>query len=203
MKDDRELIFGRIRAAIAERGKRTPRPAGDPQALVVGKRLAGADPWEAFARNFTAVRGYYCDRIEHLAAFLAEKGVRRGYCDPALREAVGEALAGRFDIVYQYSRDAIDEIEFAVTRAKAVIAETGTIVLSDRTTSNRLAAVAPWVHVAAVSPEAIHPSLGEAIDDLGDDPNTIFVTGPSKTADVEGILIEGVHGPGEQVCLRL
>jgi L-lactate dehydrogenase complex protein LldG len=34
-----------------------------------------------------------------------------------------------------------------------------------------------------------------------EDPNVIWVTGPSKTADVEGILIEGVHGPGEQAVL--
>jgi L-lactate dehydrogenase complex protein LldG len=36
---------------------------------------------------------------------------------------------------------------------------------------------------------------------LGSDPNIIWCTGPSKTADVEGILIEGVHGPGVQIAL--
>jgi L-lactate dehydrogenase complex protein LldG len=36
---------------------------------------------------------------------------------------------------------------------------------------------------------------------MPDDPNIIWVTGPSKTADVEGILIQGVHGPGVQACL--
>ena len=35
----------------------------------------------------------------------------------------------------------------------------------------------------------------------GDSPNIMWCTGPSKTADVEGILIEGVHGPGEQIAL--
>ena len=43
--------------------------------------------------------------------------------------------------------------------------------------------------------------LPQAVAALGDDPNIIWCTGPSKTADVEGILIEGVHGPGVQIAL--
>ena len=41
----------------------------------------------------------------------------------------------------------------------------------------------------------------EAVAALGNDRNVIWCTGPSKTADVEGILIEGVHGPGAQITL--
>ena len=41
----------------------------------------------------------------------------------------------------------------------------------------------------------------QAVAALGSDPNVIWCTGPSKTADVEGILIEGVHGPGAQIAL--
>jgi L-lactate dehydrogenase complex protein LldG len=43
--------------------------------------------------------------------------------------------------------------------------------------------------------------LPQAVAGLGSDNNVIWVTGPSKTADVEGILIEGVHGPGVQIAL--
>ena len=45
--------------------------------------------------------------------------------------------------------------------------------------------------------------LSNAIAAFGDSPNIIWCTGPSKTADVEGILIEGVHGPGEQIALLM
>ena len=41
----------------------------------------------------------------------------------------------------------------------------------------------------------------EKRDLLGDSSNIVWATGPSKTADVEGILIEGVHGPGEEIAL--
>ena len=59
--------------------------------------------------------------------------------------------------------------------------------------------IAPPVHVALVRvtdivPDMIdywsmHPRPGES------GAATVFVTGPSKTADIEGILITGVHGP--------
>ena len=46
-------------------------------------------------------------------------------------------------------------------------------------------------------------TIPDAIAAFGDSPNIIWCTGPSKTADVEGILIEGVHGPGEQIALLI
>jgi L-lactate dehydrogenase complex protein LldG len=81
------------------------------------------------------------------------------------------------------------------------IAETGTVILSDATTSSRLAALAPWAHVAVIPRGALYPDLPAAVAALGSDPNVIWCTGPSKTADVEGILIEGVHGPGAQIAM--
>jgi L-lactate dehydrogenase complex protein LldG len=63
--------------------------------------------------------------------------------------------------------------------------------------------VAPWVHVAVLARAQIHLTVVDAVKVLGDDPNVIWATGPSKTADIEGILIEGVHGPGRQIALVL
>jgi L-lactate dehydrogenase complex protein LldG len=47
----------------------------------------------------------------------------------------------------------------------------------------------------------IFADLAQAVAAMGDDPNIIWCTGPSSTADVEGILIRGVHGPGAQIAL--
>jgi L-lactate dehydrogenase complex protein LldG len=75
------------------------------------------------------------------------------------------------------------------------------VILGDATTSRRLSTIAPWVHVAVLRRADIRRTIAEAIGGLGDDPYVVWCTGPSKTADVEGILISGVHGPGEQVVL--
>jgi len=55
--------------------------------------------------------------------------------------------------------------------------------------------------VAVVPRSSLYSDLAQAVAALGSDPNVVWCTGPSKTADVEGILIEGVHGPGAQIAL--
>ena len=94
-----------------------------------------------------------------------------------------------------------DDYSFAITRAAGAVAETGTIILSDASTTYRLAALTPWVHIAVVSKSEILSDLSIAVAALGKDPNVIWCTGSSSTADVEGILIRGVHGPGVQIAL--
>ena len=77
------------------------------------------------------------------------------------------------------------------------------IVLTDSETSDRLGALTPLIHIAVLDPKNLVQSIAQAIAQFGDEPNIIWATGPSKTGDVEGILIEGVHGPGVQICFRM
>ena len=116
-------------------------------------------------------------------------------------------LAPHFDDTFTvettYDRTRVDDYAFGITRAAGAIAESGTVILQDAGTSRRLGALTPWVHVTLFPREKLYATIPDALAELGPDPNTIWVTGPSKTADVEGILIEGVHGPGAQIALRL
>jgi L-lactate dehydrogenase complex protein LldG len=119
-----------------------------------------------------------------------------------LFDTVGSKLAAAgLTIETTYDRERYDDYQFGVTRATGAIAESGTIIIDDDRTSHRLAALSPWVHVAVLEKSEIHRTIPEAIAAFGESPNIIWCTGPSKTADVEGILIEGVHGPGEQIAL--
>ena len=132
-----------------------------------------------------------------------DRGDLRGYCDPALLPELGVALAEGLTIETAVDRARIDDLRFGITRAAGAIAETGTVILDDATTSSRLAALAPWIHVAVVRKRTLHARVADAVQALRTHKNVVWCTGPSKTADVEGILIEGVHGPGEQVTLLL
>jgi len=198
----RAAIFKKINSATAALKTKAARPNYDVALTHAAPKLAGSDLMEIFSRNLAAVNGRTLHTVAELAAFLTTSGQLRGYCDPALYERVGVPLvAAGLTVETTYERDRYDDYQFGITRASGAIAESGSLILDDKHTSRRLAALSPWVHVAVLERTAIHRTIADALAALGDSPNIIWVTGPSKTADVEGILIEGVHGPGEQIAL--
>lgn len=201
MTDDREAILSRVRGALAPLRERAPLPNYDTEIAVMRNVIAGRDRVELFVERIRKVNGLAFTDPAALANHLSKGGWVRGYCDPALLPHLAEYFGREFTIEQEFDRGRVDEYSFGITRAAGAIAESGTIVLNDATTSSRLAALAPWVHVAVVKRADIFADLPEAVMALGDDRNIIWCTGPSKTADVEGILIEGVHGPGAQLAL--
>lgn len=201
MADDRESILSRVRGALAPLHERAPLPQYDAELAVLRKLIAGRDLVELFAERIKRVNGLALTGVTALAEHLRKNNWLRGYCDPALWPQFAPAFGPEFKVETEFDRTRIDDYAFGITRAAGAIAESGTIILNDKVTSRRLAALAPWVHVAVIDRRDIHPDLPTAVAALGADPNTIWVTGPSKTADVEGILIEGVHGPGQQIGL--
>jgi L-lactate dehydrogenase complex protein LldG len=200
--DSRTTIFRKIQSATGTLKEKTSLPEYDVAVTHSAPKLEGNDLWEIFCRNFMAVHGRPMSSVEELAAFLQSTGQLHGYCDPALFDAVGAKLtAAGLAVETTYDRTRYDDYQFGITRATGAIAESGTLIIDDDRTSHRLAALSPWVHVAVLERGEIHRAISDAIAALGDSPNIIWCTGPSKTADVEGILIEGVHGPGEQIAL--
>jgi L-lactate dehydrogenase complex protein LldG len=201
MTDDREAIFARVRGALAPLPRRAALPVYDSEIAVMRGMVAGRELAELFAERIKRVNGLALPDFAALAAHLRAGGWIRGYCDPVLLPRVAPALGADFRIETEFDRTRVDDYAFGITRAAGAIAESGTIILNEATTSRRLGALAPWVHVAVVERATIHADIPAAVAAFGDDPNIVWCTGPSKTADVEGILIEGVHGPGEQIAV--
>ena len=92
-----------------------------------------------------------------------------------------------------------------LTAADYAIAETGTIVLSSDEPHALLVSLLPPVHIALVRSSQIAATLDGVISNLNKerigrvDPSrsVTFITGPSRTSDVELVLSIGVHGPKE------
>ncbi|MFN0058646.1 MAG: lactate utilization protein C [Planctomycetota bacterium] len=91
------------------------------------------------------------------------------------------------------------EVEVGVTEVFSAIAETGTLVVASSASSSRGAWLVPPVHVAIVLASQVVPDLIDGLRQLAalrvQPSAVVFITGPSKTADIEGILVTGVHGP--------
>ena len=201
MSDSREQILSRVRTALAPLSERAKLPDWDRDLVVLREARASTDTWALFAERLKAVNGTPLTSAADLVALLESSNWMHGYCDPALWPQLQAAFPASFQVETEFDRARVDEYDFGITAATGAIAETGTVILSDRDTSRRLAALAPWVHIVLLRRAQIFADLPAAVSALPTDPNVIWVTGPSKTADVEGILIEGVHGPGRQVVL--
>ncbi|MEK9971226.1 MAG: LUD domain-containing protein [Ferrovibrio sp.] len=96
----------------------------------------------------------------------------------------------------------------SVTPAFAGIAETGTLMLHSSTTTPTTLHFVPDHHIVVMRESQITGSLEDAFARLRDKlgtaetsaaenwPRTVnFVTGPSRTADIEGVPVLGAHGP--------
>lgn len=106
----------------------------------------------------------------------------------------GKSLAGLFDL------------EAGITDVHAAVAETGTLICSADAGHSRGLSLCPRLHIALVRQSDLVGDLTELwplLIQRGSLPaSVVLITGPSKTADIEGVLITGVHGP-EQLQIIL
>lgn len=100
--------------------------------------------------------------------------------------------------------------DIGITGTDFAIADTGTLVLLSGPEQPRLTSLLPPVHIAILKKEtivlnihALFAKLGESYEKNYDELCTCisFITGPSRTADIELNLTLGVHGPGKMIVL--
>ncbi len=104
---------------------------------------------------------------------------------------------GRAEIIESY---------IGVTSADYCLADSATLVMKTRPGHARSVSLVPSIHVAVIRIERILADLKELYTLLNHDPAEkaegpthcmTFISGPSKTADIEGVMIHGAHGPRE------
>ena len=173
---DKQIFIDKVRQAQGKHNP-VPMPTFDENDTVSTTATRGGAK-AAFMRNFTANHGDVFESCDSLVEFLKSKGCKTGVAD-----------------------DNPDGYDFGISKASFAIGENGAIVFKDSDTADRLNTIAPWIHVAVVDSKSIVSTLPEGLAQTVDSPYAVYVTGPSKTTDVEGVLVEGVHGPGVQAVL--
>ncbi|MEK6407570.1 MAG: lactate utilization protein [Acidobacteriota bacterium] len=103
----------------------------------------------------------------------------------------------------EFMRTAV-EADIGVSAIDYALAETGTLVLVARKGQARSVSLLPPIHIAVMKPEQVIPGLCELFPLLRGETEAggrvltsaiTFITGPSRTADIELTLVVGVHGP--------
>lgn len=216
----REAFLARVRAA-AEQGRpyRVPlRPVPEG----VGYVGAEGDLALRFAEEVNAVGGeafVVADLHaagEQLHALLAEAGAKSAVCwrhELLDRLGLGQLLAApgvsQFDfdrlaaLPPAERRQTLLACDVGITSCDCAIAETGTLMMCSRPGQERVASLLPPMHVAIIERRQIVPDLIDAFGLLAEcgleqlPSNVTWITGPSKTGDIELQLTTGVHGPGK------
>jgi L-lactate dehydrogenase complex protein LldG len=165
---------------------RSPSPQEHPSDLV--ERFT--TQLEAVDAQWTLVRGEV-EAARALRRILADVGAKRvaGSDAPLVARLLPERLT-------DLSREELFACDAGVTTAQWGIAETGTLVLESACERSRLVSLVPPMHVALLSTARLCPSLSDALARVDRASHAItFITGPSRTSDIELTLVVGVHGP--------
>ncbi len=158
---------------------------------------------EIIGGNCTIVNNE-CEAAAIINAIIAAKSVNRAaVSDSFLVEKVAALFETNAELLRNWSAAELFDCDLGITGAQWAIAETGTLVLESDRENHRLASLVPAIHICLINAVCIRQTLGEILSLTGENgqeglSRTItFITGPSRTSDIELTLAIGVHGPAE------
>jgi len=158
-----------------------------------------------FAEEFTAVQGQFafCEDevqfIETLLELAEKRNWRKIYCwEPALQEVLK-----RYEFPFFETDKDFTQAEVGLTLCEALVARNGSIMVSSAQDAGRRLNIYPEVHIVLAYTSQLVPDLKDGFALIkqkynGNVPSMISnITGPSRTADIEKMLVLGAHGPKE------
>ena len=146
---------------------------------------------DPFTAELTALSGNVhqtTNPTQSIIEYLLSNNVNRIYLQP---NVLDESLLHQAGIDFTHNPD--PTLTVGVTKAWVGLADTGSVLEADE---ELFGSLLPEIHLTVLQAEDILPSLPDAID-LVKGKNAVFITGPSRTADIEMTLTIGVHGPRE------
>ena len=205
--NSREDILGRVRAALGRNGDNAAAAAADMNAWLAARRqgprpLVDGDLVVRFCDKSRALSSTV-DQVDSLAEvpaavsrYLQGLGLpTKAVCWPILQGLPWQAAG--LDVAFRGAEDA-DLV--GITSCFCAIAETGTLMLCSGPSTPATVSLLPETHVAIVPASLIVPGMEEAWrlarEQLGELPRAVnFISGPSRTGDIEQTIVLGAHGP--------
>lgn len=203
----RDNILGRIRSALGR-----SQPLGEAQAVAIRQKLSmhprGPQPamhWQALERfkERCAILSSTVDEVASVdevpaavARYLQERQLPcAGVCWPQYAELAWAQSGLRIE-----NRPSTGDDKVGITGVFCAVAETGTLMMLSGPTTHPATSLLPETHIAIVPKSRVLPSMEDGWDLLraekGELPRQVaFVSGPSRTADIEMTLVLGIHGP--------
>ncbi len=158
-----------------------------------------------FAQELTKVSGnfIFCESIDkftkNIQTLIEEKKWNHIHCqDKKIRMLLKQAK-----IPYKFSESALLKATAGLTGCEYLVARFGSVVVSSKGQSGRRIYVYPETHIVLAFISQIVPDIKDALSNIRKKyknslPSMIsFITGPSRTADIEKTLVMGAHGPKE------
>ena len=224
--------FHKIIATVKSAIERAPRAAPPTHALTpsvivpVTHDARRAELISQFARELEAVGGTFLgvfspDEVRARTVALAREidahtaAVGAGVTLDT--DAVGRALeqagfavirpGGSGDVERAGYRERLASCDLGIVEADAGIAATGTLAVIGRSASPNSLTLLPPANLIIVNADRMHADLAAAVAAIGAEAFTVqrvaLITGPSRTADIEKMIVLGVHGPKKLYALAI
>ena len=157
-----------------------------------------------FAEQFSKLQGkfIYCLNYHELSSQLNAIVASQQWSKIFCREEKLKAIL-RQHLFDNFADVELKDCDVSITGCEAVVARTGSIVLSAAQESGRTVSVYAPIHICVAYTNQLVYDIKDALQGIKDKyvsklPSLItFATGPSRTADIEKTLVVGVHGPKE------
>ena len=182
--DGRARVLGRVASALANKGAEHPIVAAASQPVDSSR---DAEHERALARRFREELAL----VSGEAVFVADESA----VAPAIARIAEERGLGP-------ATSDIASADYAIVRADALFADTGSALVIERSAERRLAPYLPRTCIVVAGADSLHPTMSvAALAPLhaaargGDKGEAVIITGPSRTADIEKTLVLGAHGP--------
>ena len=196
----REKVLKKIRKALIHK---TANPFPDVE-FETSVYAESSEPDEVvFANEFTKNGGHFifCENenelVKNLSAFVKELSLKNIYT----ADSVISSYLEKAGIKFSADEKNLLEGDVSFTRCEALMARTGTVLVSSRLAGGRKSAVASPVHAVLAFSSQLVPDISDAMKLMKERYQTqlpsmfSLLSGPSRTADIEKTLVTGAHGP--------